>query len=231
MNKSKGFMYGFVDKTYNPIKGECDFLCQYCFMIAMRLRFGQDPTLRLDEKDLKASLGSRNYIFVGSSTDEWAPNVPSEWIIKVLDHLYEYPNNTYQLQSKNPARFLEFLNHPLFNDKNRVIFCTTLESDIDRPEISKAPAMGARLAAMRELSRSGFQTMVIVEPIMAFSSPQNFADMIASCNPMQVNIGVNTSRMVKLPEPTKVEFQNLMMELKTRNLNIHLKNNIDRMVK
>lgn len=231
MNKSKGNMYAYIDGTYNPIKGACDFLCLYCFMRVIRQRFGQDPTRRLDEKELKASLGSGNFIFVGSSTDEFAEIIPSEWIIKVLDHLYKYPDNTYQLQSKNPARFLEFLNHPLFNNKNRVIFCTTLESDIDRPEISKAPEMGVRVAAMQELSRYGFQTMVTVEPIMAFSSPQNFADMIASCNPMQVNIGVNTSRMVKLPEPTQVEFQNLMMELKARNLNIHLKNNINRMVK
>ncbi len=224
-------MYAYIDGTYNPIKGKCYYGCQYCFMIAMRLRFGQDPTLRLDEKELKASLGSGNFIFVGSSTDEFAENIPSEWIIKVLDHLNEYPNNTYQLQSKNPARFLEFLTHPLFRDKNRVIFCTTLESDIDRPEISKAPTMGARVAAMQELSRNGFQTMVTVEPMMAFSSPQNFAEMIAACNPMQVNIGMNTSRGVKLPEPSQAEYEALILELKKQNINIHLKKNIDRMMK
>lgn len=227
----KSNMYGFVDKTYNPIKGACLFACLYCYMIWMRLRFGQDPTLRLDEKELKASLGSGHYIFVGSSIDEFGDNISSEWIVRVLDHLYEYPHNTYQLQSKNPARFLEFLNHPLFSDPDRVIFCTTLESDIDRPEISKAPTMGARVAAMQELSRRGYRTMITVEPIMAFSSAANFAAMIASCNPMQVNIGVNTSRGVKLPEPTKAEFQSLMTELQALNLNVHLKNNIDRMVK
>lgn len=224
-------MYSYIDRTYNPIKGACLYVCLYCFMIVMRLRFGQDPTLRLDEKELEVSLGSGNFIFVGSSTDEFAENIPSEWIIKVLDHLYEYPDNTYQLQSKNPARFLEFLNHPLFSDPNRVIFCTTLESDIDRPEISKAPTMDARVTAMRNLSALGFRTMVTVEPIMAFSSPQNFAALIASCNPMQVNIGVNTSRGVKLPEPTQTEFEALMFELKKLNINVHLKRNIDRMIK
>lgn len=226
----KSNMYGFVDKTYNPIKGACLFACLYCYMIWMRLRFGQDPTLRLDEKELKASLGSGHYIFVGSSIDEFGDNISSEWIVRVLDHLYEYPDNTYQLQSKNPARFLEFLNHPLFSDPNRVIFCTTLESDIDSPEISKAPTMDARVTAMRNLSALGFRTMVTVEPIMAFSSPQNFAALIASCNPMQVNIGANTSRGVKLPEPTQAEFKALMLELEKQNVNIHLKRNIDRMI-
>lgn len=223
-------MYAYIDGTYNPIKGACYYGCLYCFMRVVRHRFGQDPTHRLDEKELKVSLGSGNFIFVGSSTDEFAENVPSEWIVKILDHLNEFPDNTYQLQSKNPARFLEFLNHPLFGDKSRVIFCTTLESDIDRPEISKAPTMDARVTAMQNLSALGFRTMVTVEPIMAFSSPQNFSALIASCNPMQVNIGTNTSRGVKLPEPTQAEFQALMLELEKLNVNIHLKRNIDRMI-
>lgn len=90
--------------------------------------------------------------------------------------------------------------------------------------------MQERVAAMQELSRMGFQTMVTVEPMMAFSSPQNFAELIASCNPMQVNIGVNTSRTVKLQEPTKNKFQALMAELNKRNINVHLKKNIERML-
>lgn len=229
MNKSTGLMYSYVDGTYNPIKGICMFLCLYCFMITMRQRFNQDGTLRLDEKELTKPLGKGKFIFVGSSTDEFAHNIPSEWLIRVLNHLYEYPDNTYQLQSKNPRRFLEFVNHPLMNDPKRVIFCTTLESDIDYSG-SKAPSMQERVAAMQELSRMGFQTMVTVEPMMAFSSPQNFAELIASCNPMQVNIGVNTSRTVKLQEPTKNEFQALMAELNKRNINVHLKKNIERML-
>lgn len=110
-----------------------------------------------------------------------------------------------------------------------LIFCTTLESDIDYP-VSKAPCMKERVEAMQKLSRLGYQTMITVEPIMKFSSPQNFADLIASCNPIQVNIGVNTSRTVKLPEPSKAEFQSLMAELQSRNINVHLKTNIDRML-
>ena len=31
------------------------------------------------------SLGEGNFIFVGGGTDEWAANVPSEWIEQVLD--------------------------------------------------------------------------------------------------------------------------------------------------
>lgn len=51
----------------------CEHSCAYCFMKRNRLL----PPLRLE---LKVNLGEGNFIFVGSSTDEWAANVPSEWI-------------------------------------------------------------------------------------------------------------------------------------------------------
>ena len=38
------------------------------------------PPLRLELKELKVNLGEGNFIFVGSSTDEWAANVPSECV-------------------------------------------------------------------------------------------------------------------------------------------------------
>ncbi len=223
-------MYGFINETYNPIKGLCMYLCEYCFMRGMRQRFGQDATLRLDEKELQKKLGKGKFIFVGSSTDEFAVNVPTEWIIAVLNHLLEYPENRYLLQSKNPARFIEFLGHPLFQDKTKVVFCTTLESDLDYANISQAPSKAKRVAAMQELSKRGYQTMVTVEPIMKFSSAANFAEMIVSCNPIHVNIGQNTARGVKLPEPTKEQYAKLETELAKRGLNIYRKTNLDRMI-
>ena len=62
------------------------------------------PPLRLEEKELKVNLGEGNFIFVGS-TDEWAVNVPAEWIEQVLDYCDGF-DNRYLFQSKNPARFL-----------------------------------------------------------------------------------------------------------------------------
>ena len=127
MNKSNGYMYSYIDRTYNPIKGDCTHQCPYCYMKAMRRRFRQDPTLRLDEK---------------------------------------------------------------------------------------------------ALGECGFKTMVTVEPIMAFSSFGNFAELIASDNPIQVNFGFNTSRDVTLPEPSDIDFIALVLELDNRNINVHFKKNI-----
>ena len=88
----------------------CEHSCSYCFMKRNRPL----PPLRLELKELKVNLGEGNFIFVGSSTDEWAANVPSEWIEQVLDYCDGF-NNRYLFQSKNPARFLEYLekNHTL----------------------------------------------------------------------------------------------------------------------
>ena len=92
LNKQAGDMYGFVTHTWNAIKGKCMHDCCYCYM----KRFPQKE-LWFDEKELKTDLGTGNFIFVGSSTDMFADNVPDEWIRKVLDYCRTF-NNTYLFQ-------------------------------------------------------------------------------------------------------------------------------------
>ncbi|MDF0564610.1 MULTISPECIES: hypothetical protein [Bacteroides] len=95
------------------------------------------PPLRLELKELKVNLGEGNFIFAGSSTDEWATNVLAEWIEQVLDYCDNF-DNRYLFQSKNPARFLEYLDHPVMR---KSVLCTTIEanrfySDIMRNRLS-----------------------------------------------------------------------------------------------
>lgn len=227
-------MYNFHPElyTHNPIKGKCSHNCEYCYMLGLRERYLLDDTLRINRNELKQGLGSDRFVFVGSSTDMFAEDVPSEWIEDVLTQLNRYPQNQYLLQSKNPARFLDFLNHPLLvNHSGQVIFCTTVESDKDFPEISDAPRISARIDALRELNEKGFRTMITVEPIMAFSNPVSLANLITSVNPEQVNIGANTASWIPLIEPTKEEVLTLINELNNRGIKIHLKDNLDRLIK
>ena len=102
MNKQKGNMYAFVTYTWNPIKGECSHDCKYCYMKVWK----QKP-LRLVEKELEDDLGSENFIFVGSSTDLFAKDVPEDWINKVLIKCSQHKNK-YLFQTKNPNRLSHF---------------------------------------------------------------------------------------------------------------------------
>lgn len=139
-----------------------------------------------------------------------------EWIARVLDYCYQNRNmllpNAYLLQSKNPKRFLEFINHPIME---RVVFCTTIETNRFYPEImNKAPRIEERVEAMEEIARLGRPTMVTAEPLMQFDH-EEMVSFIRRCSPKLVNIGKESKRRVKLPEPTQEEVQQLIAELKS----------------
>ena len=119
IREAKGNMYEFVSHTWNPIKGKCYHGCSYCYMYKLSPKRGE---ARLDAGELaNACLGSGNFIFVGSSIDMFAQDIPDSWIKTVLDYCDEY--NRYLFQSKNPARILEYLDHPVFK---RSVVCTTI---------------------------------------------------------------------------------------------------------
>jgi DNA repair photolyase len=211
LNKANGNMFGFVSHTINFIKGQCLHLCVYCFMIALNIRFDKWGELRLDEKEFCVNLGKDNFIFVGSSTDMWAANVPSEWITRVLDRCDEF-DNRYLFQSKNPERFLEFINHPVMR---KSVLSTTIETNRWDPDImNMAPQPQDRANAMAAVAAHGVPTMVTIEPAMDFDHDALVA-MIRACKPTQVNIGRNTVRSVQVPEPSRNQVQALIAELKT----------------
>ena len=222
LNLSNGNMYKFVGYTWNPIKGKCLHDCSYCYM--KQINPNANPP-RLAEYELNTDLGCGRSIFIGSSTDMFAENIPSEWIARVLDYCHQNSNmllpNAYLLQSKNPKRFLEFINHPIME---RVIFCTTIETNRFYPEImNKAPRIEERVEAMEEIARLGRPTMVTAEPLMQFDH-EEVVSFIRRCSPKLVNIGKESKGRVKLPEPTQEEVQQLIAELKSF-ANVNVKDN------
>jgi hypothetical protein len=183
-------------------------------------RFPQNP-IRLDEKEFKTDLGKGNFIFVGSSTDIFADDVPSEWIKKVLDYC-KYYMNTYLFQTKNPKRFKEFKNHfPL-----HCIFGITLETNREN-NLADCPPRSSRVGWMEEkwLDRK----MVTIEPIMDFDV-ELLSDWIERINPEFVNIGADSNKKkdYSIPEPTEFKIQNLIkkLELFTK---VNLKPNLARL--
>lgn len=212
LNPSKGNMYEFITHTWNPIKGKCSHDCSYCYMKQIA---PQNNPPRIDEKEFKTNLGNRNFIFIGSSTDVFASDIPSEWIMRVLDYCKQEHDagrrNAFLLQTKNPKRFLEFIDHPI---ANRCVFGTTIESNRFYPEIMhNAPEIEERVKAMETLSSLGFTTMVTAEPLLSFDLDK-MLEYIYRCNPKKVNIGRNSCRSIVLPEPTHEEVKQLIDGLK-----------------
>lgn len=205
LKESKGNMYEFVTHMFNPIIGECEHECGYCYVSAMVKK--QNP-IRLEEKALKGLLGNNNFIFVGSGTDFFADCVSSEWITKVLDYCNQF-DNEYLFQSKNPERFIEFIDHPVFK---KSVICTTIESNRDY-EDCKAPSIENRVLAL-ELIKSVYpniKTYVTIEPIMNFDLTE-LVELIKRCQPTQVTVGAD-SKGNNLSEPNKEKTTKLINEL------------------
>lgn len=216
LNKSKGNMYGFVTHTWNPIKGKCSHDCSYCYM----KKWKQTP-LRLDVRESVTDLGKDNFIFVGSSTDMFAEDVPEEWIEKVLEHCRKFKNK-YLFQSKNPMRINYFLDSIPKNS----ILCTTLETNRIYNN-SNAPTVEKRAQWANIISEQR-KTMVTVEPIMDFDM-EEFINLIRMCNPFQVNIGAD-SKEHNLPEPSSDNIRLLAHRI-SEFTEVKIKDNLRRLLK
>jgi len=215
-----GNMYGFIDATWNPIRGKCEHDCLYCYMKKWGLK-----DLRLDVKDLDTHLGKGNFIFIGSGTDIFAPSVPMEWIHLIIDRMKTYPANQYFLQSKNTLRMLYYMKDLPEN----TVFCTTIESDIDYyPQMGKAPNIRTRYAGIKKIRDFRDRVMVTVEPVLKFNVVE-LSSMLISLHPEQVNIGAD-SKGHKMPEPSAAEIKKLVENLERQKIKVYQKSNLKRLL-
>ena len=225
MNKTKGNMYPFIDRTVNFIGGECLHECSYCYVKkslhkAVRERYSGE--IRLFENEFKKSLGKGKFIFVGSCFDMFAKEVPVEWVKKVLEYLREYNQNEYLFQTKNPlGYFIEGMLYP-----NGSILGTTLESNRDYSDLSHAPMISERVAGMNMLRFH--RRMVTTEPILDFDL-KKFVNQIKKCEPEWVNIGAD-SKNNHLPEPPAEKVLKLIEELNKFTV-VKQKTNLKRILK
>ena len=77
-------------------------------------------------------MGIDNFIFVGSSCDMFADNIKSEWIKEIIKFCDQFKNK-YLFQTKNPKRFLEFMEFTVMYCKS--VLCTTIETNRHYHEI------------------------------------------------------------------------------------------------
>ena len=221
--ESKGNMYPWVTHTWNVIKGKCPHDCSYCYM----KRFPQGE-LRFDEKEMRRNLGSGRFIFVGSSCDMWAESIPGEWIGEIFGKCYQYPDNKYLFQSKNPARFTKSA-RDWFSPN--MILATTIETNRNY-NISCAPDAYERANAMNIMQACGqvcgFSTIVTIEPILDFDL-RELVTLIKIANPKWVNVGAD-SKGHSLPEPGWDKVQKLIAALEEFT-EVKIKSNLGRLKK
>ena len=211
-------MYEFITHTWNTVKGQCYHDCSYCYM----KRWGHLKPVRFDRSELKTDLGKDNYIFVGSSCDMFADNIPVNWIMDTINHCIKYDDNKYLFQSKNTKVLAYLPDHPIYST-----FCTTIETNRWYEDIMRnSPRPMERAYHFNRLSRY-YPTFLTIEPILDFDLKE-FIDVIKLANPRQVNIGADSGRN-NLPEPPKEKVLELISELEKFTI-IHNKKNVKRII-
>ena len=217
LNIAKGNMYKFVTHTWNPVKGICYHQCRYCYMNVLRPENYECAPVMVDN-EFEIDLNVGKVIFVGDGIDLFAQNIPDEWIMRVLDHCAGFNDQrvgqkkiVFLFQSKNPSRFLQFLDHRVFK---HAIIGTTIETNRYYSEIMvNSPKIEDRANAMKEIAEKGFYTMITAEPLLAFDK-KALVEIIRQCNPRFVNIGKESKRKVWVPEPTSEQVKELVAELR-----------------
>lgn len=217
LNKRSGNMYEFVTHTWNPIKGICYHQCRYCYMRYLLNETFQRPPV-LVKGEFSRNLNEAKVLFVGSSIDMFAKDIPDKWIMRVLDHCAQFNENksegehiVFLLQSKDPARILQFAQHPIMA---HAVVATTLETNrYDSNFMGNSPLISDRASAMEEIADMGIYTMVTAEPLMDFDLDK-FSELIKRCNPRRVNIGKNSARDYRVPEPDSQKVRELVTRLR-----------------
>ena len=213
-------MYEFITHTWNTVKGRCPHDCSYCYM----KRWGKLNQTRFDKKELKTDIGEGNIIFVGSSCDMWAEEIPDSWIETTLNHCRKF-DNKYFFQTKNPKRIWNFYDDFLSSDK--VSFCTTIETNRFYEEyMGDTPT-----PTERALEIGGFENdrYVTIEPIMDFDIDELLKLMdVLHADPMQVNIGADSGRH-GLPEPEAWKIEKLIKKL-NKFTTVNKKKNLKRLL-
>jgi protein gp37 len=203
-------MFDVITKTWNPVIG-CLHNCTYCWARRLaetklknveRYRDGFRP--KLIEKEL-SRIFHKKYVFAVDMGDLFGDWVPSEWILKVIEAIKNSPSSYFLFLTKNPKRYMEFLD--LYPEN--VVLGATIETNRDY-SFSKCPTTYERYKYMRELP---FKNKVVsIEPIMDFD-PEIFVQWLKDIGPVLVHVGYDNYNN-NLPEPSVSKTYQLIDQLR-----------------
>lgn len=224
LKKTHGNMYDWVTHMHSHLGGECPHKCKYCYV--QNNKFGVSPRYRGDicllRHELGIYYGKDKTIFIEHMNDLFANEVPRVWISSILNHCNQYPDNTYVFQTKNPKR----AHYHISSFPPKFMIGTTIETNREISNISKAPSPLHRYCGIRKFAMGGYKTFVTIEPILDFDVDA-LASWIKNIQSDFVNIGAD-SKNCYLPEPSPkkvIQFIDLLAE---NNIIIKKKNNLGR---
>jgi hypothetical protein len=249
LTKAKGNMYEWCSHTHSYLTGKCPHGCKYCYVQAMCARFPNmrrrySGPLAVDRKQLNVSYDSpairkyaverglpRPVIFIEHLNDLFAEGVPDTDIYDVINHCWDYIENGYVFQSKNPARVMQYAE--LLPAGSMI--GTTAESDYVPQEtydlVHAPPPPMERLRGLMHLRvRCELDTFATVEPVLKMRHPEAFAAAIEQAGPSFVNVGAD-SKGKGLVEPTREELVRFLTALDRLGVKVKRKTNLERLMK
>ena len=220
-------MFQSVTRTWNPWRG-CDHGCTYCWARDLatgrlqrspKYKAGFNP--RFHPTELNKTFRPGEFVFVVSMGDLWGSWVPAYAIEAILEVILRFPDTDFLLQTKNPARYLEFDLPP------NIYAGVTIESDVPHP-VSAAPSPHSRYRSMLDLP-SNTKTFLSIEPIMFFLQ-STFTQWILELMPDIIEIGADNHHK-HLPEPRGSKVIALIADLRLANLIVKEKPGLERLFK
>lgn len=207
-------MFEFITcPPWNPIGGKCIHDCVYCWAKRMIVQYDMEKyKVNPYWSDAPPKFKEGDFVFMQDMNDLYAENVPTGLILQLLTVCRDNPNVRFLSLTKNPKRCYEILR--FLNVENEipsnVVWGSTIESNINYPDISKAPLQCERLAWLLRVKGFGVPVCISVEPILDFNNA--FSDYVELIMPEFVAVGYDNYGN-KLPEPTMQKTLNLVGEL------------------
>ena len=203
-------MFDVITRTWNPVIG-CLHNCTYCWarnLAETRLthmeKYKDGFKPKLAEYELKKTF-HKQYVFACDMGDLFGDWVPKEWVLKVLDAVRNSPSSYFLFLTKNPKRYLEFLE--AFPEN--LVLGATIETNREY-KVSNAPSVAERYNCMINLPYK--RKMVSIEPIMDFD-PEILLSWIKNVSPVAVHVGYANHNQ-HLPEPKLSKTLELIAELR-----------------
>ena len=169
------------DRSINPYRG-CEHGCVYCFARPTHAYLGLSPGLDFESKLfakpdapalLERELAAKNYeprtIAIGTNTDPYQPIERQYEIMRRILEVLERAGHPVGIVTKSSLvlRDLDILTRMAERNLVKVaLSVTTLDAKVARTMEPRAATPSRRLETLRQLSRAGIPTTVMVAPII-----------------------------------------------------------------